>query len=47
MLLGVIPMICFEFRGFLVKNRKKEQREKLGKNRPLRRSVGNPCSPTL
>ena len=31
MLLGVIPMICFEFLRILEKNHKKEKLENLGK----------------
>ena len=40
--LGEFSIICFEFLGFLVKNCKKEQREKLGKNGPLHRNEGLP-----
>ena len=42
MLLGVIPMICFEFLRILEKNRKKGKPENLSKYGLLRCSVGNP-----
>ena len=40
MSLGEFSIICFEFLGFLEKKRKKEHREKLDKNGPLRRGKG-------
>ena len=39
MSLGVIPMMYFEFREFLVKNRKKGKIRKTGHHGPLRRGV--------
>ena len=42
MLLGVIPMICFEFLRILEKNRKNGKPGNLVKHGLLRRSVGNP-----
>ena len=38
MLLGMFPMICFEFLRILEKNRKNGKPENLGKLRPLRYS---------
>ena len=41
--LGEFSIICFGFLSdFLEKNRKKEQRKKLGKKGPLRHSKGHP-----
>ena len=39
MLLGMFPMICFEFLGIVEKNCKKGKPENLGNHRPLHRSV--------
>ena len=42
MLLGVIPMICFEFLRIFGEKSQNSKRENLGKHELLRRSVGNP-----
>ena len=42
MLLGVIPMFCFEFLRIFREKSQKSKRENLGKHGLLRRSVGNP-----
>ena len=40
MLLGMFPMICFEFLRILEKNRKKRKPENLGKHGPFATAKG-------
>ena len=44
MLLGVIPIFCFEFLRIFGEKSQKSKKENLGKHGPLRRSIGNPHS---